>query len=459
MTTITLYNSLDSKKEPFAPLKSDRVTMYSCGPTVYDHAHIGNMRAFITADTLQRTLRRIGGYDVQWVMNITDIDDKMIARAHELYPDAKPAEALEKLTRKYLGVFKQDLQKVGVNLTDIATLPRATEHIDEMQTMIRQLIKDDIAYMADGSVYFSLEKYTASGQHYGQLVHIALEDDRQARIDDQDQKAGAGDFALWKAAKTGEPTWDFSIDDINLPGRPGWHIECSAMSTKYLGHTFDIHTGGIDLKFPHHENEIAQNGGMLARYWLHNEFLNVDAEKMSKSLGNFLTLDAVVEPLAFRLFILSGHYRSQMDYTEESLQAAAQRRKTLREWASKLINNETSHTSKLAPALTKRFDEAVADDLNTPAALAIVAEAERSGEHTEGMRDFAQHVDHVLGIGLFANQRNLKLDDSIMQLADNRAEVRKHKDFERSDKIRDNLNRLGVGIEDTPNGQIIWEIQ
>ncbi len=459
MTTISLYNSLSSQKEPFTPLRPDRVTMYSCGPTVYDHAHIGNMRAFITADTLQRALRHIGGYDVQWVMNITDIDDKMITRAHELYPDAQPTEALKELTHKYLGAFRQDLQKVGVNLTDIATLPRATEHIDEMQTMIRQLINDDIAYIADGSVYFSLEKYTAAGQTYGQLVHIALESERQARIDDQDQKQGAGDFALWKAIKLGEPSWDFDIDGKNFPGRPGWHIECSAMSTKYLGDTFDIHTGGIDLKFPHHENEIAQNGGELARFWIHNEFLNVESEKMSKSLGNFRTLDGVTDPLAFRLFILSGHYRSQMDFSEDTLLAARQRRKALREWASKLLNNSSEMNSKRTHTFIEQFDAAVADDLNTPQALAVVAEAERSGDYSDSMLDFARHIDTIFGIGLFANLRDLKLDDSIMQLVDNREDVRKHKDFERSDKIRDNLNHLGIGVEDTQSGQIIWEVQ
>lgn len=459
MTTISLYNSLSSQKEPFSPLKPDRVTMYSCGPTVYDHAHIGNMRAFITADTLQRTLRHISDYDVQWVMNITDIDDKMITRAHELYPEAQPTEALEELTHTYLEAFKQDLQKVGVNLTDIATLPRATGHIDEMQAMIRQLIDDGIAYIAEGSVYFSLQKYTATGKAYGQLVHIAFESDRQARIDDQDQKAGAGDFALWKAHKAEEPSWDFDIDGKNFPGRPGWHIECSAMSTKYLGHTFDIHTGGIDLKFPHHENEIAQNNGELARFWIHNEFLNVESEKMSKSLGNFRTLDGITEPLAFRLFILSGHYRSQMDFTEDTLHAAHQRRKALREWASKLLNNSSDAKPRLAHTLTEQFDAALADDLNTPLALAVVAEAERSGEYSDSMLAFARHIDNILGIGLFANLRNLQLDDSIMQLVDNREDVRKHKDFERSDKIRDNLNHLGVGVEDTQSGQIIWEMQ
>lgn len=458
MKTISLFNSLTKQKEHFKPLKADRVTMYSCGPTVYDHAHIGNLRAFITADTVQRVLRYIGSYDVQWVMNITDIDDKMIARAQEDYPDEAPHEALELLTKKYLSVFKQDLQRVGVNLTDIATLPRATEHIKKMQNMITQLINEGIAYIAEDSIYFSLEKYMQSGKNYGQLVHIAEEAQRHARIDDQDQKVGAGDFALWKAEKPGEPAWDFDINGKSLRGRPGWHIECSAMSTKYLGHIFDIHTGGIDLKFPHHENEIAQNGGELARYWLHNEFLNVESAKMSKSLGNFLKLDAIDEPLAFRLFVLSGQYRKQMDYTPEALQAASQRLKALREWASKLMNNTLQTKSKLAADLTERFDAAMADDLNSPEALAALAEAERANDYTEEMLAFAHHVDDVLGLNLFLGQRNLALDESIMQLVENRAQVRKDKDFERSDKIRDNLAHLGVGVEDTPDGQIIWEL-
>ncbi len=456
--TISLYNSLHKTKEQFEPLAPDLVTMYSCGPTVYDHAHIGNLRAFITADTVQRVLRHIGGYDVRWVMNITDIDDKMIARAREEHPGEAPHEALELLTKKYLAAFKQDLQKVGVNLTDIATLPRATEHIEEMQAMITQLIDEGIAYIAEGSVYFSLDEYAKSGKAYGRLVHIAAEAERHARIDDQDQKVGAGDFALWKAEKSGEPAWDFDLKGENLRGRPGWHIECSAMSTKYLGHTFDIHTGGIDLKFPHHENEIAQNGGELARYWLHNEFLNVESEKMSKSLGNFLKLDAIKEPLAFRLFILSGQYRNQMDYTEDTVHAASRRRNALREWASKLMNNTQDQKSKLAADLMNRFDTSMADDLNTPEALAVIAEAERSQDFSQDMLAFAHHVDDVLGIQLFLGLRNLTLDESIMQLIENRMQVRKEKDFARSDKIRDNLHRLGVGVEDTKNGMIIWEI-
>ncbi|MEI7818977.1 MAG: cysteine--tRNA ligase [bacterium] len=456
MNNFSIYNSLTKKIETIEPITPGQIGMYSCGPTVYDNVHIGNLRAFITADLLQRSLRHITGYDVKWVMNITDIDDKMIARAHDRYPDAKPEEALHELADEFTKQFLGDLAKVGVKSTDFFKQPRATDHIDEMQVIIRELLDDKIAYVADGSIYFSLENYTKSGKIYGQLADVEF--DAQARIDDQDQKQGAGDFALWKAAQPGEPAWDFEVDSDNLRGRPGWHIECNAMSTKYLGHTFDIHTGGIDLKFPHHENEIAQNNGNLAHYWVHNEFLHVDSEKMSKSLGNFQTLSDIENPIAFRLLVLSSHYRKQMDFTAEALAAAQNRIASLREWVSRAINNQTKIHSATITKIREAFDQSIAADLGVSSALAFVAELEKTEMYGPEVVEFIQHLDDVLGLQLLDNQTNLRADESVMQLLSNRADVRKHKDFDRSDSIRDSLRKLGVGIEDTPHGQIIWQI-
>ena len=294
-----LFNSLTNKKEDFTPIQVGSVSIYSCGPTVYDKIHIGNLRAFITADLLQRSLRVAEKLSVRWVMNITDIDDKIIARLERDYPGVEPEAARAKLTAQYQEVFLQDISRVGIKQSDVQIVS-AVDSMVAMQQMIEKLYRQGIAYISEDSVYFSVERYRATGQVYGQLVNLDYE--AEARdTDDQDQKEGVADFALWKAQKPGEPAWQFVLDGNELPGRPGWHIECSAMSVGALGQPFDIHTGGVDLKFPHHENEIAQAGGTLANYFVHNEFLNVNAEKMSKSLNNFFTLDDVADPLAFRL--------------------------------------------------------------------------------------------------------------------------------------------------------------
>lgn len=458
MTQLKFYNSLSKQKESFESINADRVGIYSCGLTVYDRAHIGNLRSFITADLLQRVVRHIGGYEVNWVMNVTDIDDKMIARANQENPRADSQVALQTLAHTFESALMKDLDQVNIQRHDISTLPRATEHIAEMQAIIRELLKAGIAYIADGSIYFSIQRYEASGKHYGLFSNVDY--NPQARIDDQDQKEGAGDFALWKAAQPNEPQWNFEIEGDNLAGRPGWHIECSAMSTKYLGDEFDLHTGGIDLKFPHHENEIAQCGGVLARYWLHNDHLRVGGEKMAKSRNNFYTLEDVSEhgnPLAFRLMVLSSHYRSQMDYSHAGLAEAENRLKTLREWTSRVINNETNDESSSVAELRTRFDAALADDLGTPAAQAVIAEAERSGIFGENMRDFISHIDAVFGLNLLIGNELLNETDIQVNL-DKRQQARDNNNYEQSDTLRDDLKRLGVGVEDTPTGQIIWRI-
>lgn len=456
MKQIYLYNSLSHKKEQFVPLDEEMATMYSCGPTVYDSVHVGNLRAFIMADTLQRILRQVGGYELRWVMNITDVDDKMIARSQEKYPHEDPAESLKKLAQEYEAKFLQDLEKVGVDGDDVTAFPHATDYIQKMQALITELYEQEIAYVADGSIYFSLDAYTKKGGIYGKLAHIA--EIAKTRIDDQDQKQGAGDFALWKAQKPGEPSWDFELHGENYPGRPGWHIECSAMSTDLLGAEFDIHTGGVDLKFPHHENEIAQCGGTLARYWVHNEHLTIEQSKMAKSAGNFVKLDDITDPLALRLMMLSAHYRSQMDFSEKGLAAAHARLVNLREWASKLVNNPQPGTDERIGQLAKDFDKALADDMNTPQALAILAAVENTTARTEDVYALLLHVDEVLGLHIFELMERVRTMEGVEDILAEREAARNDKDYARSDELRAQLHDLGVGVEDTSDGQVVWQL-
>lgn len=436
---LKLYNSLTKQKEDFKPIRSDQVTIYSCGPTVYDHAHIGNFRAFLLPDLLQRVLRYMESYDVSWVMNITDIDDKMIKRAKEAYPDEQPMQALGKLADKYTDIFIDDIEKIGIKRGDISRLPRATDHIGGMQDIIRGLVKDGVAYISEGSVYFSVEKYQKSGKDYGRLVDLDFT--AKARVtDDQDQKEGVADFALWKAKKEGEPYWDFDIDGKDYPGRPGWHIECSAMSTHFLGQPFDIHTGGVDLKFPHHENELAQCGGEQANYYLHNEHLHIESEKMSKSRGNFKTMDDIDQPLAFRYLVMGAHYRSQMDFGESDLQAASERIKNLRTYSDQLnyarhgqlpANDSTGGVAEF----TNQFQEALRDDLNTPKALAAVSKIEGK-VYSEDAKHAMKLFDEVFGLQLIDET---PLKDVVLELIDRYEAARKAKDFELSDKLRQQL--------------------
>lgn len=454
MTQIKLYNSLTKSKDVFTPLNPDEVTMYSCGPTVYDYVHIGNLRAFIVDDLLQRVIRHVGGQRVKWVVNITDIDDKMITRAHETYPDAEPMEGLTKLAATFEEKFLDDLKRVNVMQEDISELPHATAHIPHMQAMITELVSQGIAYVSDGSVYFSLKQYEKRGHTYGRLVNVDY--DPQTRIDDQEQKAGAGDFALWKAQKDSEPSWDFELNGQQLPGRPGWHIECSAMSTEYLGQEFDIHTGGVDLKFPHHENELAQSGGVLARYWIHNEHLTVESEKMAKSVGNITRLNDIKDPLAFRLAVLSSHYRSQMDFSDKSLTDAEQRLLALRELASKVVNNESTGDQATISILRHKFGEAVADDLATPQAMAVVAEFERAGIYGQAAESLLRDMDNILGLNLFTEVKALK-SGVVGVLLTERHAAREAKDYIKSDRLREEIATHGVKLDDTPAGQIIWQ--
>lgn len=453
---IKLYNSLTRSKETLKPIKKGEVGVYTCGPTVYDHIHVGNLRSFIMADTLVRVLREVEKLKVKWVVNITDVDDKMIKRAGREYPDEKPLHGLAKLADKYTDIFVDDIEAVGIDRGDITKLPRATDSIAAMQAMIRELLKSKIAYVSRGSIYFSLEQYQKSGQQYGVLTNVHF--DAQARvIDDQDQKEGVGDFALWKAAKNGEPSWDFELDGENLSGRPGWHIECSAMSSKYLGTPFDIHTGGIDLKFPHHENEIAQSGGNLANIFIHNEHLTINEAKMSKSLGNIKKISDIKDPRTFRLMCLAAHYRSHMDFSSEGLAAAHIRLQVLRDLASKnqyaALAGLTRKDNDKLQKFKGGFISALEDDLNTPQALSAVAELE-SEPLLGNLSEVLEWADRVLGLELVRPIKPFSKAELEMQHERNKA--RQLKDFGRSDELRDKLLKDGIESEDLRDTTLYW---
>lgn len=452
---LRLYNSLTRSKEDFTPIKAGIATIYSCGPTVYDHVHIGNLRSFIVDDLLQRTLRHIENLDVTWVMNITDIDDKMIGQIPKTSDEPDSMVALGKLADKYTDIFIDDIEKVGINRGDINKLPRATDNIDVMQELIKHLLQEGIAYVSQGSIYFSIEKYTQSGKKYGQLVNLDF--DSQARVtDDQDQKEGVGDFALWKAQKVGEPAWDFAWQGINYPGRPGWHIECSAMSTKYLGQPFDIHTGGVDLKFPHHENELAQCGGVQAKYYIHNEFLNISGEKMSKSLGNITKIETMPDPMAFRLLVLQAHYRSQMDYSSSALQSAHERLNNLRAYVENLVLSpiefKPSDASRATAKFVKAFKAALEDDLNTPSAIAALSGIEGK-VYTQESTKAIELIDSVLGLGLLNIEPLTSTESKVLN---EYVGAREQRNFTKSDKLRNELKaKYKIVVADTSLGCMV----
>jgi len=449
-----LYNSLTRSKEDFAPIKPGQVSMYSCGPTVYDHAHIGNLRSFITADLLYRALSSLEDYKVRWVMNFTDIDDKIIARLSRDYPGQDPEAARQQLRAKYEQIFRDDISKVGIDPSHIEFMA-ATDNITRMQELIRHLIDENIAYVQDGSVYFSLERYQKSGHKYGILQNVDFAAEARP-TDDQDQKEGAADFALWKAQKEGEPSWDFELNGQNLCGRPGWHIECTAMSTKALGPEFDIHTGGVDLKFPHHENEIAQNEGKLARWFVHNEFLNLSGAKMSKSSGEFYTLEQVTDPIAFRALVLQSHYRKQMDFSDEALNSAHERLINLRFYTDQMVlkkpgtlaENDSTGASK---KFKTEFKAAIEDDLNTSAALAAFSFIEGKSYSIETL-DAIREADKILGLNLVNDgPAPVEVYDLIAKYEQTRA----NKDFTTSDKIRANIKQHGFVVSDADSGTYI----
>jgi cysteinyl-tRNA synthetase len=459
-----LFNSLSKQLEEFHPT-SGEITIYSCGPTVYERAHIGNLASFIYVDTLHRVLNlAFSDHSIKHVMNITDVDDKTIGASHEKYPELPPMEALKKLTSEYEQLFMDDLNSVGIDTSSIKFV-RATENIEHMQKLIKELLESGVAYLADDGIYFSIQKYKAAGKTYGQLVEVTAESTGQARVkNDEYDKDNVHDFALWKSQKENEPAWDFEINGKNIKGRPGWHIECSAMSVGELGQPFDIHTGGVDLKFPHHENEIAQStandGDLLARLFVHNEHILVDGKKMSKSLNNFYTLQDVIDkgfdPLAFRLLVLQSHYRSQAHFSWDNLESAKNTLENFYKWSDLQFQHFESHDLQVNyPIAMNKVIEAISEDLASPQALGwfngMIGRTDHLGIDSNSIREFSQMIDKYLGLNLL-NRSDITEEQK--NIISEREDARKNQDFTKSDKLREKLKEQGIEINDTPNGPI-----
>ena len=489
---LRFYNTLAGRVEDFQPLEDKKVRLYTCGLTVYGYAHIGNYRTFVFQDVLRRFLQ-YEGYEVNQVMNLTDVDDKTIRNANAA------GLSLRDYTNRYIEAFEVDRQLLNLEKPEI--MVRATDHIDDMVKLIQTLEKKGFAYKSDGSYYFRVEKFS----DYGKLSRIDLSGMRAgARVDsDEYDKANVRDFVLWKAAKEGEPFWDTPLGE----GRPGWHIECSVMSMKYLGETFDIHSGGIDLVFPHHENEIAQSeaatGKPFVRYWLHGEHLVVNGEKMSKSLGNVYTLRDLIakgyRPTAIRYLLASVPYRSLLNFTFDGLHQAKQSVERLRNFRYRLTKEEfpagkSASLEDAAGAARRKFEDALSDNLNTAEALAAIFEMVREGntamdqgQFLDGDRaaflDTLARFDRIFAVledndqtklhqfGLMKSPQGssppvdgetsgdsgellveILSDEEIEKLITDREEARRHRNFKRADHIRDDLLKGGVLLEDTKAG-------
>lgn len=473
---IKLFNSLRSQVEEFTPLKENVVRIYSCGPTVYNYAHIGNMRAFLFADLLQRTLTVVGGYDVKWVMNITDIDDKTIRDSSpgsgfwrdEMGKQSNdPHNNLKLFTDYYRKAFFEDISLLGINLSHFYCIPNATEYIPQMQELIRKIYNKGLAYVSDGSVYFDVNKYRDE-DHYGKLFHIDFENFRAGvRIDaDQYEREQVSDFALWKAAKPGEPSWDFELGGSNCLGRPGWHIECSAMEYDILGLPFDIHTGGIDLKFPHHEDEIAQSkagyGIEPTSYWCHNEFLEVEGQKMSKSLGNFFTLRDLlskgIDPLDIRYLMLSAHYGSKLNFTFDGITSARKARLRVQEYIYQLHNDiiEGSESPDIN-SIKEEIMSGFANDLHTPKSLGALFTflnkypVERLSQPAkDDLKLLLRQFNDIFNVwGICPKPENsVEIPGMINELAEQRFQAKKEKNFELADQLRKKIQDCGWLIHD-----------
>ena len=460
-----LYNTLSKRKEEFVPLEEGKVKMYVCGPTVYNFIHIGNARPMIVFDTVRRYFE-YKGYEVNYVSNFTDVDDKIINKAIE------EGVSADEISKRYIAECKKDME--GMNVKPATTHPLATEEICGMVDMIGILIEKGYAYEKNGTVYFRTRQF----KDYGKLSHKNLDDlrsgERSLLVTGEDEKEDPLDFVLWKPKKEGEPAWDSPWSD----GRPGWHIECSVMSKKYLGEQIDIHAGGEDLVFPHHENEIAQseaaNGKEFAKYWLHNAFLNIDNRKMSKSLGNFRTVREISEQYdlqVLRFFMLSAHYRSPLNFSADLMEASKNGLERIVNTADNLkflIKNaeagNMTDAEKEAFAATdefvKKFEAAMDDDFNTADAVAAIfdlvkyintnADAKSSKEYLENL--FALLVKLTDVLGLIVDKEEEMLAEDIEKLIEERQAARKAKDFARADAIRDELLAKGIILKDTREG-------
>ena len=471
---LRFHNTLTGKTEEFVPLRSGKARMYVCGVTVYDRSHIGHARAFVAFDVIYRYLR-FAGYEVTFVRNFTDVDDKIINRANER------GISTEELTDTYIRDYNNDMQ--ALRCLPPTHEPRATQHIPDMLTLIQELEAKQLAYAVDGDVYYAVDRFA----EYGKLAHRRLEDMAAgARIEVDERKRHPMDFALWKSSKPGEPAWDSPWGK----GRPGWHIECSAMSSKYLGQPFDIHGGGADLIFPHHENEIAQSEGAkgcaLARYWLHNGMVTVEQEKMSKSLGNFLTIETALSkvstPEVLRQVLLSSHYRMALDFSTQKLAEAEKGLARIYETlarADEAIGDNGIGEGPDDSFFVNRFCEAMDDDCNTPRALGVIFDGVRemnraldAGQITKAaiLRSEIAKMGEVLGLlqeppaQFLEHQKRTGLaevsltPEVIEALIDERAAARKEKNFQRADEIRAQLAEQGVLLKDSPTGTT-WTVK
>ncbi|MGI8788529.1 MAG: cysteine--tRNA ligase [Pyrinomonadaceae bacterium] len=463
---LKFHNTLSGQLEEFQPLKDNRVRLYICGPTVWSFAHIGNFRTFIFGDVLRRYLK-FKGYDLTHVMNLTDVDDRIINEAK------KAGKTIDEFTAPFIKAFWEDFDALGLERPEIA--PRATENISEMIQIIEKLLGNEHAYESDGSIYYRISAFP----DYGKLSKINFAGNvsgASGRVDtDKYDKENANDFALWKLVDADEPTgWDASFGR----GRPGWHIECSAMAMKYLGETFDIHAGGIDLKFPHHENEIAQSEGatdkLFAVTWLHSEHLKVEGETMSKTLGNYYTFRDLMakgySATAIRYLLMSVPYHKQLNFTFETLDGAENTIARLRDFRARL--NEANlredsnvETRKFAETALRDFETAMDDNLNTSVALAALhnlvretntglAEEKVSVEDRNAILEAIEKIDSVLNI--FGEEKSEMLDAEIENLIEERQEARRNRNFARSDEIRDLLSEKGIVLEDTKDG-VRWK--
>ncbi len=476
---IRIYNTINKKKEVFTPISNNKVKMYVCGPTVYDACHVGHARSSVVFDVIARYFES-KGFDVTYVRNFTDVDDKIIRRAQELDSDSST------VAEKYIQDFYRDMDRLHVRRASIE--PKATEHISAIQEIIKILIDKEMAYEVEGDVYFSVTSFKG----YGKLSGRKLEDmEAGARVEVDVRKQNPFDFALWKAAKPGEPFWESPWGK----GRPGWHIECSAMSSQYLGQTFDIHGGGKDLIFPHHENEIAQSeaafGVPFANYWIHNGFVNINQEKMSKSLGNFLLIKDILKryhPEALRLFLISNHYRSPIDFNEKAMEEsstalekiykAMQRIEALPEPPKKSEN-------LLLGEFWGKFCDAMDDDFNTAQGLGILFDAVRAANRIlddsggdaapsdpSGARSIQADIVKISGILGIMNEspddffkekkagalEQIQVDaERVEQMIQDRMAARKAKDWQKADQIRNDLEKMNIVLEDGPNGTL-WKV-
>lgn len=459
-----IFNTMTRRKEEFVPLDKNEVKIYACGPTVYNYIHIGNARPLCVFDVLRRYLE-YRGYNVRFVQNFTDVDDKIIKRANE------EGLSFEEVSKKYIKEFWTDAH--GLNFKDATVHPKATENIEEIINIIKTLEEKGYAYAVDGDVYYRTLKF----KDYGKLSHQPIEDLQSgARIAIGEKKENPLDFALWKAAKEGEPYWDSPWGK----GRPGWHIECSAMNKRYLGDSIDIHCGGKDLVFPHHENEIAQseaaNDAPFAKYWMHNGYINVDNVKMSKSLGNFKTVREIANVYGYeviRYFLISSHYRSPINYSIdiiEQCQSALDRLYTCRESLDFAIKNAKSDIDddeeilKLIASAKDEFIKAMDDDLNTADGIAAVfnlvstinTEIINKEVSLNVCKKAAEMFDELTGVlGLLYNRKSNDIDDDIEKLIEQRQTARANKDWATADKIRDELKAKGIILKDTPQG-VTW---